>query len=84
VRLRAQNGAVDSRAEHVLAGGNVSGQVVRVGSTVRKPATPATPAIEALLHYLAGAGFDGSPPLIEGVEAGLVTAWNAPWPNCSH
>jgi Ser/Thr protein kinase RdoA (MazF antagonist) len=63
------NGAVDSQAEHVLTGGNVSGEVVRVGSTVRKPVTSATPAIEALLDYLAGAGFDGSPRSLGRDEA---------------
>ncbi|MDX6540706.1 MAG: hypothetical protein QOI71_2316, partial [Gaiellales bacterium] len=36
-------------AEEVLAGGNVAAVVVRVGATVRKPATPATPAVHALL-----------------------------------
>lgn len=38
--------------EHVLAGGNVAAAVVRVGDTVRKPVTPATPAVEALLAHL--------------------------------
>ena len=31
----------------VLTGGNVAGLVVRVGDTVRKPATSATPAVTA-------------------------------------
>lgn len=47
--------------EEVLPGGNVAAEVVRVGQTVRKPATEATPAVAALLHYLKAAGFDGSP-----------------------
>ncbi len=36
---------MDSPAEHVLTGGNVAGRVVRVGPTVRKPATRATAAV---------------------------------------
>ncbi|TDU89929.1 phosphotransferase family enzyme [Kribbella voronezhensis] len=47
--------------EEVLTGGNVSGAVVRVGSTVRKPATAATPGVEAVLEHLASVGFEGAP-----------------------
>lgn len=45
--------------EHILAGGNVAAGVVRVGDTVRKPVTAATPAVEALLRHLDG--FAGAP-----------------------
>ncbi|MEP7023186.1 MAG: phosphotransferase [Actinomycetota bacterium] len=44
-----------------MPGGNVAGPVVRVGDTVRKPATRATPAAHALLQHLSATGFDGSP-----------------------
>ncbi|MDQ2814937.1 MAG: phosphotransferase [Actinomycetota bacterium] len=44
-----------------MAGGNVPGGVVRVGDTVRKPAGPWTPAVEALLGHLHAAGFGGAP-----------------------
>jgi hypothetical protein len=47
--------------EEFLAGGNVAAQVLRIGVTVRKPVTPATPAVEALLAYLSEVGFDGAP-----------------------
>jgi Ser/Thr protein kinase RdoA (MazF antagonist) len=50
-----------SSAEHVLEGGNVADVVVRVGSTVRKPAGPATAAVEALLDHLADVGCQGAP-----------------------
>lgn len=49
------------RSRRTLTGGNVADEVVRVGQTVRKPATPATPAVAALLHHLTAAGFEGSP-----------------------
>lgn len=49
---------VDS--EEILTGGNVA-QVVRVGSTVRKPATPKTAVVEAVLTHLAENGFQGAP-----------------------
>ncbi|HET6173135.1 MAG TPA: phosphotransferase [Gaiellales bacterium] len=76
---------MDSQAEEVLAGGNVAASVVRVGSTVRKPATPATPAVHALLQHLAVAGFDGAPRALGRDDAGRqvleyvpgVTAYNA-------
>jgi Ser/Thr protein kinase RdoA (MazF antagonist) len=48
-------------AEEVLPGGNVSGEVIRVGGTVRKRATPGTPAVEALLAFLNAAGFAAAP-----------------------
>ena len=38
---------MNSSAEHALEGGNVAEMVVRVGSTVRKPAGDATTAVEA-------------------------------------
>jgi Ser/Thr protein kinase RdoA (MazF antagonist) len=49
------------RVEQVLTGGNVAGLVVRVGDTVRKPVTPATPAVTALLRHLNEVGFTGAP-----------------------
>jgi Ser/Thr protein kinase RdoA (MazF antagonist) len=44
-----------------LLGGNVSGQVVRVGDTVRRPAGFWSPAVDALLRHLTSVGFTGSP-----------------------
>lgn len=45
--------------EEILTGGNVAVEVVRIGSTVRKPALPQTPGVEALLEHLAD--FEGAP-----------------------
>ncbi|MGH8875949.1 MAG: phosphotransferase enzyme family protein [Stackebrandtia sp.] len=47
--------------EQPLSGGNVAETVVRVGETVRKPATVATPSVDAALRHLEAAGFDGAP-----------------------
>lgn len=44
-----------------LSGGNLSGSVVRIGNTVRRPTGPWTPAVHSLLHHLEEAGFDGAP-----------------------
>jgi Ser/Thr protein kinase RdoA (MazF antagonist) len=52
---------VRERDEERLTGGNVADDVVRVGRTVRKPATPATAGVRAFLDHLATAGFDGAP-----------------------
>src|SRR5271165_5931282 len=56
--------------EHVLTGGNVSDVVVRVGDTVRKPAGPQTPAVEAFLAYLNDSGFSGAPRTLGRDERG--------------
>jgi Ser/Thr protein kinase RdoA (MazF antagonist) len=61
---------VDPAAEQVLTGGNVADCVVRVGATVRKPATPATPAVEAFLRHLHAAGFAGAPRTLGRDERG--------------
>lgn len=47
--------------ETPLDGGHATPGVVRVGDTVRRPATPASPTIQALLAYLEQVGFDGAP-----------------------
>lgn len=48
----------------------MAGRVVRVGSTVRKPAGPFTDAVDALLRYLADVGFPGAPRSYGRDEAG--------------
>jgi 8-oxo-dGTP diphosphatase len=50
-----------------LVGGNVGG-AVRIGTTVRRPAGPWTPAVHALLAHLDKAGLDGVPRIL-GVDA---------------
>ena len=50
-----------SAAEIELAGGNVNTIVVRVGDTVRRNTTPASPAVHQLLQHLERKGFAGSP-----------------------
>jgi Phosphotransferase enzyme family len=47
-------------AEEALPGGRLGG-AVRVGNTVRKPAGPWTPAVDALLRHLEDVGFDAAP-----------------------
>ena len=56
--------------EHVLTGGNVAAGVVRIGSTVRKPVTRATAAVEALLGHLAAARFEAAPQTLGRDEQG--------------
>jgi hypothetical protein len=50
-----------SDTEVPLHGGNMSGGVVRVRDTVRRPAGPWTPAVHALLGHLHAVGFEGAP-----------------------
>ena len=59
-----------SSFEHILEGGNVAETVVRVGSTVRKPATVSTAAVEALLDHFAEVGFSGTPRSLGRDELG--------------
>ncbi len=49
--------------EIALPGGNVGG-AVRVGDTVRRATGPWTPAVHALLNYLADAGLTGIPRVL--------------------
>ena len=61
---------MDSSVEHVLEGGNVAEAVVRVGLTVRKPATASTAAVEALLDHFVNVGFSGAPRSLGRDELG--------------
>lgn len=47
--------------EEPLTGGNVTSGIVRIGDTVRRPATPATPAVHALLRHLEDVGCRAAP-----------------------
>ncbi|RRA49411.1 phosphotransferase [Acidipila sp. EB88] len=47
--------------EEALTGGNTAESVVRLGQTVRKPVTQATPAVHGLLQHLRAVGFRGAP-----------------------
>src|SRR4051794_31907272 len=87
-----QNDAVDDPrprpTEVELAGGTSNhGLVVRVGDTVRRPKSPASAAVHALLRHLERVGFDGAPRLLgtddEGREvlsflAGVAAAFPHP------
>ncbi|MFI0739269.1 phosphotransferase [Streptomyces sp. NPDC021100] len=67
------------------AGGNVSGGVVRVGDTVRRPAGPWTPAVHALLTHLHAAGFTAAPRPLgiddQGREVLTYMPGNVVWPD---
>jgi aminoglycoside phosphotransferase (APT) family kinase protein len=56
--------------EERLSGGNVADSVVRVGATVRKPATAATSSVEAFLEHLHRVGFTGAPRTLGRDEQG--------------
>lgn len=72
--------------EQPLAGGNLSGGVVRVGDTVRRPTGPWTPTVHALLAHLERKGFTGAPRVFGIDEHGReilefvdgVVAWPDP------
>ena len=53
-----------------LVGGNVSGGVVRVGATVRRPVGEWTSAVHALLRHLDTVGFVGAPRVLGFDEEG--------------
>src|SRR5271167_858568 len=59
-----------SDREQLLSGGNVAGRVVKIGMTVRKPATLATSTIEAFLEHLHKVGFTGAPRTLGRDEFG--------------
>jgi hypothetical protein len=74
----------DAGHEELLQGGNVSGGVVRVGGTVRRPAGPWTPAVHALLRHLESVGFEGAPRALgideRGREILEYVPGIVPWP----
>src|SRR6201991_1804760 len=63
----------ESLSDGPLTGGTANrALVVRVGQTVRRPATPHRAATHALLTHLAAVGFDGAPRLL-GADASTDT-----------
>jgi Phosphotransferase enzyme family len=56
--------------EEPLLGGNVSGGVVRIGGTVRKPWSTAAPAVTSFLRHLRSVGFEGAPRALGRDEEG--------------
>jgi hypothetical protein len=56
------------KPEELLSGGNVSGEVWRIGDTVRRRTGPWTPAVHQLLRHLEQAGFSGAPRVL-GIDA---------------
>lgn len=50
-------------SEHELEGGNASGAVVRIGGTVRKPWTAATPSVVSFVEAVRASGVDAPAPL---------------------
>jgi Phosphotransferase enzyme family len=48
-----------------LPGGRMTSGIVRRGDRVRRPTGPWSPAVHEYLRYLASAGFDGSPRVLE-------------------
>jgi Ser/Thr protein kinase RdoA (MazF antagonist) len=67
-----------SDLEEELTGGNVADTVVRVGETVRKPATSATSSVEAFLEHLFEAGFKAAPRTLGRDEKGRHVLEYAP------
>jgi hypothetical protein len=53
-----------------LGGGDVTEGVVRVGDTVRRPMSPSSPSVHALLSHLEAAGFEGAPRVLGVDERG--------------
>lgn len=74
--------------EEPLFGGNVSGGVVRVGDTVRRPTGPWTPAVHALLRHLHEVGFAGAPRPLgideQGREVLTYAPGTVPWDERFH
>jgi hypothetical protein len=53
-----------------LDGGNMTGGVVRVGNTVRRPATPASTTVHCFLAHLNEVGYSGAPRTLGFDERG--------------
>ena len=63
--------------EEPLHGGTANrGRVTRLGGTVRRPQTSASPAVHALLRHLEAKGFDGAPRYLgDDREGREVLSW---------
>ncbi|WP_211261641.1 phosphotransferase [Pseudonocardia acaciae] len=74
--------------EEPLTGGNTSAGVVRVGNTVRRPAGPWTPSVQALLTHLRAVGYPGAPRPLgvdeRGREVLEFVPGSVPWPGHVH
>ena len=53
-----------------MQGGRLTRGVTRVGDTVRRPASAASPFVARLLRHLESVGFDGCPRYLGGDRAG--------------
>lgn len=69
-----------SEQEEQLTGGNSAESVVRIGSTVRKPVTPSTPAVHSFLAHLRAKGFEASPDVLGLDEQGRQVLEFVPGP----
>jgi hypothetical protein len=76
-RLRQQKGTSDMSEiadEAVpLQGGRITDGVVRIGDTVRRPASTASPFVASVLDLLESRGFTGAPRYLGRDEAGRDT-----------
>jgi hypothetical protein len=78
--------------EQALPGGRIGG-AVRVGSTIRRPTRPWTPAVHAVLRHLQAVGFAGAPRVlgVDGAEREILSFLDGrtvgdrlPWPDWVH
>lgn len=69
-----------SEHEEQLTGGNTAESVVRLGSTVRKPVTPSTSAVQSFLTHLRAAGFEAAPEVFGLDEQGRQVLEYVPGP----
>jgi Ser/Thr protein kinase RdoA (MazF antagonist) len=60
----------DKLREVPVLGGNVAVGLVRIGTTVRRPATSSSTSVDALLQHLENAGFEGAPKALGYDEQG--------------
>lgn len=60
----------EHRDEIALSGGNVGTNIVRLGDSVRRPTMPWSTSVDALLHHLESAQFEGAPRAIGYDDSG--------------
>lgn len=78
--MNVEKAAVRSEHEEELTGGNTAESVVRLGSTVRKPAEPSTSAVHSLLAHLRASGFQAAPEAFGLDEQGRQVLEYVPGP----
>jgi hypothetical protein len=70
IKAKAGMSSNSSPQEEVLVGGRLTGDIVKIGDTVRRPWKASSGVMAVLLEHLVARGFDGAPRYLGRDEVG--------------